>query len=204
MATSYSTLDQERLFSLFMGLAGTPNPAPDAGDDPGLAGKRLGLINGSAWITLWSYYFGRKHLPGVKLINVGNEAVQLNFMEAHARGASGPPQANIECFSRYARDLVELGNVDAILITCSTMNRSFARVRESVADTGIPVFQIDEPMMRRALKIGGKLLIVATHGPTCRSTMKLLHETAEELCLPRPDCRMASIDNAFELLGIEG
>ena len=73
------------------------------------------------------------------LVNVGNEAVQINFMEAHERGAPTPPQPNIDAFVRYARDLVELGHVDAILITCSTMNRAYPAVAEALRPWRIPV-----------------------------------------------------------------
>ena len=80
----------------------------------------------------WASYFGRLFVPGAHLINVGNEAVQINFMEAHQCGLPTPPQSNIDTFVRYARDLVELGHVDAILITCSTMNRSFPAVMDAI------------------------------------------------------------------------
>lgn len=79
-----------------------------------LHGKKLGIVNGSAWVQLWSYYFGRVYLPGVKLVNLGNETIQLNFMKAHAEGSECPPKKNIELFALYARDLVELVGMDAI------------------------------------------------------------------------------------------
>ena len=110
-------LNANDLFRDFMLVTGAAHidPEPYEGElpYPGLHGKRLGLINGSSWITLWSTYFGRMFLPGVHLLNVGNEAVQVNFMEAHARGEAVPPPSNIETFVRYGRDLVTLGRVDA-------------------------------------------------------------------------------------------
>lgn len=145
-----------------------------------LHGKKLGLVNGSAWVQLWSYYFGRVYLPGVKLVNLGNETIQLNFMKAHAEGSECPPKKNIELFARYARDLVELVGMDAILVTFSTMNRSLPYVKEAVAELGIPVVQIDEPMMESAVNRGGKVLIIVTHGSTVQTTQQLLEETAIE------------------------
>jgi hypothetical protein len=139
----------------------------------------LGLINGSSWVTLWSNYFGRLFLPGVHLVNVGNEAVQINFMQAHQAGQPTPPRVNIEAFTRYALDLVELAQVDAVLITCSTMNRAFVDVQTALEPHGVPVFQIDRPMMERAVLHGGEVLVIATHGPTVESTHALLRETAE-------------------------
>ncbi len=171
-------LDSIRLFADYLKITGVAHTDAETSGDPQLLGKRLGLLNGSSWITLWSNYFGRLFLPGAHLINVGNEAVQVNFMEAHEQGAPTPPVSNIDAFSRYARDLVELGHVDAILITCSTMNRAYPQV---AAVVDVPVVQIDRPMMEAALRHGGRVLVVATHGPTVESTQALLRETAAEL-----------------------
>lgn len=194
-------IDAKNLFSSYMRLVGVPALGAEPGCDPALCGKKLGLVNGSAWIQLWSYYFGRVHLPGVKLINVGNEATQLNFMQAYARQEECPPKRNIEVFANYARDLVELFGVDAILITCSTMNRSLPAVREAVAN-GVPVVQIDQPMMEQAVANGGRTLIVATHGPTVNSTRRLLEETAAAMPAGRPlEYYGATVDEAFHLLG---
>lgn len=171
------------------------SPVPAA-----LRGKRLGIINGSSWTSLWSTWFGRTILPGVQLVTVGNEAVQLSFMKAYAEGKPVPPAGNVDAFVRYARDLVELYGVDAIIITCSTMNRSAAAVRNAMAPHRIPVVQIDEAMMEAAVDRGGSVLVVATHGPTVRNTQALLRETATAR-----GCRIeytgATVEEAFELLG---
>ena len=119
-------------------------------------GKRLGLLNGSSWITLWSNYFGRLFLPGVHLVNIGNEAIQMNFMQAHHDGQPTPPLSNIDAFVRYARDLVTFGQVNAVLITCSTMNRAYPQVQAALAPYNVPVVQIDRPMMERAVERGGR------------------------------------------------
>jgi aspartate/glutamate racemase len=91
---------------------------------------------------------------------------------------------NLSAFKRYAIDLVELGHVDAVLITCSTMNRAFPQVQEALKPYGIPVHQIDRPMMESAVHHGGRILVVATHGPTVASTQALLREVADEAGLP--------------------
>jgi aspartate/glutamate racemase len=173
--------DPIRLFSDYLIITGVAHVAPEPAGDPALIGKRLGLLNGSSWITLWSNYFGRRYLPGVHLVNVGNEAVQINFMEAHEQGLPTPPQSNIDVFVRYALDLVDLARVDAVLITCSTMNRAYRQVQAALASVDVPVVQIDRPMMARAVEAGGRVLVVATHGPTVASTQALLRETAGEM-----------------------
>ena len=161
-------------------LTGVAHCGPEPEGDAAFLGRRVGLLNGSSWITPWASYFGRRYLPGAHLLNVGNEAVQINFMEAHARGEPTPPASNVAAFVRYARDLAELGGVEMILITCSTMNRSYPAVQEAMQPYGIPVVQIDRPMMERAVHHGGRTLVVATHGPTVASTQALLRETAAE------------------------
>jgi DNA-binding LacI/PurR family transcriptional regulator len=88
---------------------------------------------------------------------------------------------DIEAFQRYAVDMVELGRVDAVLITCSTMNRAYTQVQEALKPYGVPAYQIDRPMMEQAVLHGGRILVVATHGPTVESTQRLLQETAAEL-----------------------
>ena len=193
-------VDPIQLFSDYMKVNGVPTLVEKTGPDPFLSGKKLGVVNGSTWISLWSTYFGKKILPGVKIINVGNEAVQLNFMRAHSLGEPCPPQINIDLFSNYARDLFNLINVDAILISCSTMNRAFKKVSEQMQSLSVPVVQIDEAMMEEAVKTGGKILIIATHGPTVKSTQNLLTETAVRLN-KKVDFVGATIEEAFELLG---
>ncbi len=171
-------MDPVALFSNYLRITGIAHTGPEPSGDPALIGKRVGLLNGASWVTLWSNYFGRLYLPGAHLLNVGNEAVQINFMEAHSRSEPTPPQSNIDTFVRYARDLAELGRVDAILLTCSTMNRAFPAVQEAMKPYNVPVIQIDQPMMDRAVSTGGKILVIATHGPTVDSTQALLRETA--------------------------
>lgn len=173
--------ESQRLFSLYLRVTGVAHTTPLASGDPALIGKRLGLVHGSSWITLWGNYFGRRFLPGVHMVNAGNEALQMNFMDAHRRNEAVPPQSNIDAFVRYATDLVEFASVDAILLTCSTMNRAFPTVEAALAPLGVPVVQIDQPMMVRAVEHGGEVLIIATHGPTVRNTQALLEETADQM-----------------------
>ena len=87
-----------------------------------------------------------------------------------------------------------------MLISCSTMNRAFKEVRETMKPLGVPVVQIDEAMMEQAVGTEGKILVVATHGPTVKSTQSLLWETADRLGKD-VDFVRATIEEAFELLG---
>jgi aspartate/glutamate racemase len=200
MSQSVFGVDPVRLFGDYMRVTGVPSLGPEQGPDPKLSGKKLGVVNGASWTSLWSNYFGKTMLPGVKIINTGNEAVQLNFMQAHSQGLACPPQINIDLFCRYAKDLYDLYQVDAVLISCSTMNRAFKKVSETMKPLGVPVIQIDEAMMEQAVNTEGKILIIATHGPTVKSTQDLLQETADRLD-KKVDFIGATIEEAFELLG---
>lgn len=176
--------DPLRWFAETLVLTGVAHTGPEPAGSGEFAGRRLGLLNGSSWITPWANYFGRRFVPGAHLVNVGNEAVQINFMAAHERGEPVPPASNVEAFVRYARDLADLAGVDAILITCSTMNRSYRAVADAMSGRAVPVVQIDQPMMERAVRYGGTTLVIATHGPTVASTQALLRETAAALGMP--------------------
>ncbi|MFW6260706.1 MAG: aspartate/glutamate racemase family protein [Spirochaetota bacterium] len=207
---SERTIDPAALFGAYMRVTGVPTLGDETArlgvadgalaESDALRGRTLGIINGASWTSLWSTYFGRLILPGVKLVNVGNEGVQLNFMAAHERGDPVPPQINIDLFASYAKDLAELCEIDAVIITCSTMNRSADSVRKAVRDRAIPVVQIDEAMMEAALDHGGRPLVVATHGPTVKNTQALLRETAERAGR-EVSYAGATVEEAFELLG---
>ncbi len=189
-----------RLFGDYMRVTGTPSLKDEAGKDPHLAGKKLGVINGSSWVSLWSTWFGKKMLPGVRIINAGNEAVQLNFMKAHSEGKISPPRENIELFCRYAKDLHDLFSVDAVMISCSTMNRAYASVLKYMKPFNVPVIQIDQAMMEEAVNSEGKILVVATHGPTVKSTQELLAETGARIG-KQVVYTGTTVEKAFDLLG---
>ena len=193
-------VDAIKLFGDYMKVTGVPTLKEAEGPNPELSGKRLGVVNGSSWTSLWSSYFGQQQLPGVKIINVGNEAVQLNFMDAYHNNRQVPPQSNIDLFRNYAEDLYNMHKVDAVLISCSTMNRAFKDVSEHMAKFNVPVIQIDEAMMEEAVATNGKILVVATHGPTVKSTQNLLQETADKMG-KKVDFAGATIEEAFDLLG---
>jgi hypothetical protein len=70
------------------------------------------------------------------------------------------------------------------MITCSTMNRSYPAVASALEPYKVPVIQIDMPMMEQAVSRGGKVLVIATHGPTVANTQALLEETAQRMNTP--------------------
>lgn len=115
-------------------------------------------------------------------------------------GRPVPPALNIELFSNYARQLYDLYAVDAILSSCSTMNRAFGAVQAVKQPYGMPVVPIDEAMMEEAVSMNGRVLVIATHGPTLNSTQWLLQETADRLG-KRVAFAGATVEMEFEVLG---
>ena len=111
-----------------------------------------------------------------------------------------PPALNIELFSHYARQLYDLNAVDAILSSCSTMNGAFGAVQAVKQPYGMPVVPIDEAMMEEAVSMNGRVLVIATHGPTLNSTQRLLQETADRLG-KRVAFAGATFEMEFEVLG---
>jgi glutamate racemase len=127
-------------------------------------------------------------------------------MAAHAAGAASPPAVNIRSFVHTAREMVALHRPDALLITCSTLNRAAGAVRRALRPSTLPVVQIDEAMMETAVATDGRILVVATHGPTVASTQALLQETAARLGR-KVAFAGTTVEEAFDLLGrgeIEG
>ena len=61
------------------------------------------------------------------------------------------------------------------------MNRSYPLVQDALLPYGIPVYQIDQPMMEQAINHGGRILVMATHGPTVENTQSLLREVGAGL-----------------------
>ena len=80
-----------------------------------------------------------------------------------------------------------------------SMNRAYPQVTAALQPYDVPVLQIDQPMMERAVDQGGKVLVVATHGPTVNNTQALLRETAARLGR-EPSFSGTTVEAAWECL----
>lgn len=185
------------LFEEYAKVFTLPSLCGPTGTNSKLAGKRLGIVNGSSWVSVWSNYFSHKILPEVMRLNVGNDGMQYNFMLAHKNGEACPPEKNIQAMADEAEQLCDLYRVDALICTCSTMNRAYPVVAKRVEKYGIPVVQIDIPLMEQALLTGNSILVIATHGPTVDNTRILLQETAQRL-QKKPVIYGVTEESAFE------
>lgn len=73
-------------------------------------------------------------------------------------------------------------HAEAAMITCSAVPRSMLAPLQERAR--IPVFKIDGPMARRAVKAGNRIGVAVTFPPTAELTRNLLLETAADMGKP--------------------
>ena len=57
-----------------------------------------------------------------------------------------PPAPNIAPFVRCARDLVDIAQVGAVLVTRLAIHRAYRQVEAALAPDGMPVVPIGRPM----------------------------------------------------------
>ncbi|HZW02269.1 MAG TPA: aspartate/glutamate racemase family protein, partial [Candidatus Deferrimicrobium sp.] len=70
----------------------------------------------------------------------------------------------------------------ALLVTCSSVSRAVGRVRDRAA---IPLVAIDDSMAAEAVRIGGRVTVVATAATTLDPSRELLEATAERAGVER-------------------
>ncbi|NBK22264.1 MAG: Asp/Glu racemase, partial [Spirochaetia bacterium] len=71
----------------------------------------------------------------------------------------------------------ELTKPDLIVVTCSTLTPTVQLIRPFV---GVPVVAIDDAMSEEAVKIGGKIKVVATAMSTIQPTINKLQQEADK------------------------
>ncbi len=109
--------------------------------------------------------------PDAEVINIMDDSLL-----PEAQASDGPTKEVIKRLIFYFQ-AAEATGADAIMTTCSTMGVGTRIGREFV---NIPLFNIDEPMAREALKIGKVFGIVGTFAAGLSSTVSLIkHEAIE-------------------------
>jgi aspartate/glutamate racemase len=91
-------------------------------------------------------------LPGVRVLHVLDEPMLERLKQ---RGQDDPED------DEHLLDHVGVAQgigAAALLVTCSSVSRVVARVRDRAA---IPLFAIDDPMAAEAVRIGGRITVVA-------------------------------------------
>ena len=108
-------------------------------------------------------------LPGVRVLHILDEPMLERIKQ---RGQDGPEEnAHLLDHVRVAEAI----GATALLVTCSSVSRAVARVRDRAA---MPLFTIDDPMAAEAVRIGGRITVVATAPTTLAPSRELLEATA--------------------------
>lgn len=138
-----------------------------------LSGKTLGIIHAGVWIAETGVRFAREIMPEVRLLHICDDSMQHDFTAA---GRGNIPPFNYLRVANYAHYLQQ-GGADAVMVGCSTMNRSAEHARPMVR---VPVLQIDRPMMDKAVRIGPRVGLLATLDTTVPSSTRILELAAKE------------------------
>lgn len=84
--------------------------------------------------------------------------------------------ATVRRLTSYVVGAAEVG-VDAVLVTCSSVGPAVETVRRLV---DIPVLRVDEPMAAEAVRLGGRIGVLATLDSTLTPTASLVRRAAED------------------------
>jgi aspartate/glutamate racemase len=142
-------------------------------NDMDLSKKTLGIIHANIITTKAMEPYIKKYIPEVTICHVVDDTIQRDNIAA---GVGIIPKVNYYKFAQYAHNLEEAG-VDLILLACSTFNYAAELARPMI---NTPIAQIDRPMMEEAVKIGGRIGLLATLETTVPSSERLLKIAATE------------------------
>lgn len=137
------------------------------------ASKMLGIIHAGTWVAATGKRFSDEILPGVPILYVCDDTLQYDFMKA---GPGNIPKSNFWRVATHARALQASG-CDLVMVGCSTMSPSVEHAQPMV---DVPMLQIDRPMYDRAVRIGGRVGLLATLDTTIPSSERLLRKAAAE------------------------
>lgn len=133
--------------------------------------------------------------------NIGEEAELISLCDpgilAEVREAGFvTPRAAAGLIGMYM-DAVKQG-ADAILNICSSVGEVADCMQEAAAYIGIPIVRIDEEMCREAVRIGGRIAVLATLPTTLAPTKNTVLRVAREMGR-RVELIDGLIDGAFGL-----
>lgn len=133
----------------------------------------LAMIHTVSWydksvIEPFAAPFAREN-PEVEIVNIMDDSL---LSESLAHG--GPTPAVIRRVVHYAM-AAEAAGADVVMCSCTTMGEATRTAKKFLS---IPMFNIDEPMAREAVALGGKLGILATVPTSAPATRTLLEHEA--------------------------
>jgi len=113
----------------------------------------------------------RKQNPDVQVFNIADDSLLVEC-RAHER-ATPAVLKRIQFYFLAA----EAMGADVAICTCTTVGEAARLARDYVS---IPVFNIDEPMAREAVRVGKRIGIVATVSTSPAATFRQLSRAAQE------------------------
>ncbi|MGI8875666.1 MAG: aspartate/glutamate racemase family protein [Egibacteraceae bacterium] len=108
-------------------------------------------------------------MPDVETVSVVNEALLQRTID---KG-----RLTSETREELAQMITDTDGVDAIMVTCSTLGPAVDAARER---SRVPLLRVDEPMARKAVRIGEKIGVVATLSTTLEPTVDLIQRVAAD------------------------
>ena len=128
--------------------------------------------------------------PDVRVVNIMDDSLLADSL-AH-RGATPAVLKRIQYYFLAA----EAMGADVAMVSCTTVGEAARIAREYVS---IPVFNIDEPMAREAVKLGRRLGIIATVPTSPAATRRQLERAAQDAGVS-VDIKIALNETAFHHL----
>lgn len=137
--------------------------------------KKLAMIHTVRWyeksvMDPFANEFAAEN-PDVELINIMDDSL---LTEALAHG--GPNAAVLRRIVLYAL-AAEAAGADVVMVSCTTMGPGTRLARPLLS---VPIFNIDEPMAREAVRTGRRMGILATVPTSAPATKALLEAAARE------------------------
>jgi len=133
-------------------------------------------------------------IPEVEMINIVDDSL---LAEVSANGHITP--AIIRRVCTYALQAEALG-VDLIFNQCSSVGESVDIARNMLK---VPYIKVDEPMAEEAVKIGGKISVIATVQSTMGPSVRLIEKAAIEMG-KKVEIRKCLVAGALDILMKEG
>lgn len=131
-----------------------------------------------------------KQNPDVRVFNIMDDSLLAESLEH-----GGATRSVLKRIQHYVMAAEAMG-ADVAMCSCTTVGEAVCAARYYAS---IPVFNIDEPMAREAVRLGPRLGIVATVPTSPAATQRLLKRCAREAGVPI-EIKVALSERAFEHL----
>lgn len=133
-------------------------------------------------------------IPQVEMINIVDDSLLSEVMSA-----GGITKGIVKRICTYALQAEGIG-VDAIFNQCSSVGEAVNVARNMIS---VPFVKVDEAMAEEAVKIGGRISVVATVASTMKPSVGLIEEAAQKAG-KKVEIKKCLVDGALEVLMKEG